>query len=187
MIRNLLVLGGLFGAITAYTLYADFASSPQHQQETGKTENTIVSTAPDFSFTDFVSGEKHALYDFKNKTVVLNFWATWCTPCAVEFPQMLSLAKSLEKDDVVFLFLSVDENEEDIARFLSKDRNKIHSENVIVARDADKSVSQDLFQTTKFPETYLIGPNMDIHEKVVGAVDNWGSKEMREKVKNIRR
>ena len=188
MIRNILVLCSLFGLMAIYTVFADFSSSPQQQEQTTKTITPDMSTiAPDFPFTGFTDKKKYRLKDFKDKTIVLNFWATWCTPCAIEFPQMLSLAKSLENEKTVFVFLSVDDNKDDITRFLSKNKNKILSKNVIVARDTDKSISQDLFQTTKYPETYLIAPDLRLREKIIGAVENWDSEQMREKFRNDRR
>ena len=41
--------------------------------------------APDFSVTTF-DGKKLTLADFKDQVLVINFWATWCTPCKKELP-----------------------------------------------------------------------------------------------------
>jgi cytochrome c biogenesis protein CcmG, thiol:disulfide interchange protein DsbE len=41
--------------------------------------------APDFAVTTF-DGKKLSLADFKDQVLVINFWATWCTPCKKELP-----------------------------------------------------------------------------------------------------
>src|SRR5688572_23935010 len=55
----------------------------------------IGQPVPEFSFRT-LDGKAHALEDFKGKATVLNFWATWCAPCLVEFPQMLNLARETQ-------------------------------------------------------------------------------------------
>ena len=46
--------------------------------------------APDFRLTD-LDGNVVKLSDFRGKTVVLNFWATWCPPCREEMPEFQEL------------------------------------------------------------------------------------------------
>jgi len=46
--------------------------------------------APDFAVSDF-DGTRHKLSDFRGDVVYINFWATWCTPCLVELPEVQEL------------------------------------------------------------------------------------------------
>lgn len=46
--------------------------------------------APDFRLQD-LDGNVVMLSDFRGKTVVLNFWATWCPPCREEMPEFQEL------------------------------------------------------------------------------------------------
>ncbi len=61
--------------------------------------------APDFRLTD-LDGNVVMLSDFRGKTVVLNFWATWCPPCREEMPEFQELWEhrgSGAADDLVVL------------------------------------------------------------------------------------
>ncbi len=55
----------------------------------------------DFSFTD-LHGEIHHRNDYKGKWILVNYWATWCPPCAEEIPDLDRLyIKHKDKDLVV--------------------------------------------------------------------------------------
>ncbi len=60
---------------------------------------------PAFGFLD-AAGATHTLAEFAGKGVVLNFWATWCTPCVAELPSLAALAA--KASDVVVLPVSTD-------------------------------------------------------------------------------
>ncbi|KEO81852.1 TlpA family protein disulfide reductase [Tumebacillus flagellatus] len=58
-------------------------------------QNTVVkagSPAPDFTLATS-SGESFTLSKMKGKSVVLNFWASWCGPCKTEMPDLQAMSK----------------------------------------------------------------------------------------------
>lgn len=60
-----------------------------------------------------ILGETISLSQFRNKVIVLDFWATWCAPCKASFPYMQQLINSYKQDsNVVFLFIDIWEREE---------------------------------------------------------------------------
>lgn len=74
---------------------------------------------PGFSFSDrpkalpeirFADGEgqTHTLTDFRGKVVLLNIWATWCTPCREEMPTLDRLQAALGGDGFEVVALSID-------------------------------------------------------------------------------
>ncbi len=65
-------------------------------------------TAPDLTFLN-TDGEHVNLSAFKDKTIVMDFWATWCGPCMKEKPSFKKVEEEFKKqDDVVFLSVSID-------------------------------------------------------------------------------
>lgn len=64
--------------------------------EEQKTESGLT-PAIDFTLTDQY-GNTHKLSDYKGKTVFLNFWATWCSPCRAEMPAIQKLYESAETE-----------------------------------------------------------------------------------------
>ena len=72
--------------------------------------------APDFSLPDS-SGNLVRLSDFKGKVVYIDFWGTWCGPCIMEIPDALELQKKYANKPVVFLYVALESDEENIAKW----------------------------------------------------------------------
>ncbi|THB62973.1 MAG: TlpA family protein disulfide reductase [Desulfovibrio sp.] len=56
----------------------------------------------------------------QGRVVVVNFFASWCTPCAVEIPGLITLRGEFNDDEVLFVGLSVDQDMGDITDFVNK-------------------------------------------------------------------
>ena len=64
--------------------------------------------APDLSYFDS-SGEVRHLSELRGRVVLLNFWATWCTPCRREMPLLSRMQREHAKDGLVVLYVSLEE------------------------------------------------------------------------------
>ena len=65
-------------------------SAPAGPEESPAASGRPVIPAPDFTLVD-QNGTEHTLSDYQGKTVLLNFWATWCGPCQQEMPDLQAL------------------------------------------------------------------------------------------------
>jgi cytochrome c biogenesis protein CcmG/thiol:disulfide interchange protein DsbE len=66
-------------------------------------------TAPDFSLTDR-SGHAVSLSAYRGQVVLINFWATWCSPCKREIPWLVEFQTKYKDRGFTVLGLSVDED-----------------------------------------------------------------------------
>jgi len=65
--------------------------------------------APDFKLPD-AAGMPVSLADFRGKVVLLNFWATWCSPCQAEIPLLMEFERTYRDRNFVVLGVSVDDD-----------------------------------------------------------------------------
>jgi thiol-disulfide isomerase/thioredoxin len=81
-----------------------FFNSGHGEHGNGKsTQPLFAATFPD------ENGKPQSLNQYAGKTVVLNFWATWCEPCREEMPELSALHDANKDKNVVVLGLAVDD------------------------------------------------------------------------------
>src|SRR5215467_1511779 len=110
--RLALIVGAVVLAIGA-TVYADKATRTKATnalangvpQEPGK---SIGLPAPEFTLKD-LNGKDVSLSDYKGKVILVNFWATWCTPCLGEIPELIQMQEKYGPKGFVILGLAMDE------------------------------------------------------------------------------
>ncbi len=88
---------------------------------------------------------------FKGKVVLVDFWASWCLPCAESFPVLEELHKKYSDQGLVILAVSTDEKRANMDKFLKK-----HVVTFSVVQDgAQKLVAQADANT--MPRSFLVG------------------------------
>lgn len=120
-----------------------------------------------------LEGNSVKLEDYAGKTIVLNFWATWCKPCIIEMPSMEEAKASLG-DEFVFLLAS-DESMEKISSFVEK-------QNIDLPFVRLQNGVQNL-QITALPTTWIIRDG-EILKEIIGARE-WNTEENIEELKNL--
>ncbi len=76
----------------------------------------IGAQAPDFALRD-LEGNEVRLSDYRGRTVLLTFWATWCGPCRLEMPTFEGRYQEFKDDGFTVLGLNYDEPVEDVSVF----------------------------------------------------------------------
>lgn len=77
------------------------------------------SEAPDFTITDF-TGQKLTLSQYKGKVVLLDFWASWCTPCQAEIPKFIEWQKKYGDQGLQVIGISMDDDEKAARKFVER-------------------------------------------------------------------
>lgn len=133
--------------------------------------------APEFRVTTF-NGKTVTAKNFGGKLLILNFWATWCTPCVQEVPSLDNLERQLGSRGLVVLGVSVDKDQKAYQEFLSR----FHV-SYLTALDPSQKINTE-YGTVQFPESYLIDTNGRVVEKIVGEA-NWSSEQMVQHVESL--
>jgi thiol-disulfide isomerase/thioredoxin len=86
----------------------------------------------------------------KGKVVVVDFWASWCLPCAESFPVLDELQKKYG-DRLVVVGVNVDEKSSDMAGFLKK-----HQVSFTIVRDAEQKLVA-VAEPATMPTSFILG------------------------------
>lgn len=100
--------------------------------------------------------------DLLGRVTVVNFWASWCAPCQIEHPQLMRLAR---EPGVQLVGIDYKDTAENGRRFLT--RNGVPF--AAVGMDTEGRAGID-FGVYGVPETFIIGPDGTIRDKLVGIV-----------------
>lgn len=129
-------------------------------------------TPPAFEWVD-EAGQTKSLNDYKGDVIFLNFWATWCTPCAVEMPAFNFLQNRYGAGGLKMLAINVgNESSQTIQRFMQK-----HRLNALDIHIDDKNQLTQLFGAHTLPTTYIINRKGEIVAGKEGLA-SWMSADM---------
>ncbi len=132
------------------------------------TEVSPVLVAPNTSFATDNKGTRARLSDYEGKVVLLNIWATWCTPCIKELPTLKALDEQYETKGLKVVTLSVDSFA--FAQLEAFLKHKVNIALPSLAHDDSGQLYSQL-NAKGLPVTYLIDKQGNITHRFIGATD----------------
>lgn len=112
-----------------------------------------------------VDGERFDLAELQGRWVVVNFFATWCTPCVVEHPELIKFAEAHKAtDDVRIVSVAFADQASKVRDFFAKNGGDW----AVLAEDTDGvSVA---YGVTGVPESLLVDPRGRVVAKLIGGI-----------------
>jgi thiol-disulfide isomerase/thioredoxin len=104
--------------VAAVALAAGFWLHPWNRDappDSGDVPRLMAASLPD------MEGKSQALAQWQGKVLVVNFWATWCSPCLEEIPQFVRMQEKLGNQGLQFVGIAVD-NVAKVREFATKYR-----------------------------------------------------------------
>jgi len=131
--------------------------------------------APDFSLIG-MDEKIHTLKDLEGKFLLVNFWATWCSPCKIEMPTLEAIHKQMNNDKFTVIGIHVGPGPENIKNYL-----KLNPISFPIFIDMDLEYD---WGVPGLPTTFLISPKGEMLYRAVGKRD-FSSKAMQDFLEKI--
>lgn len=119
--------------------------------------------APDVTFTK-LNGEKIALKDMRGKVVMVNFWATSCTTCIGEMPQMISTYNKYKEQGLDYVAVAMSYDPPNYVLNYTETRKLPFQ----VALDPQDTLAKAFGDVKLTPTTFVIGKDGNIIKRYVG-------------------
>ncbi len=139
-----------------------FFFAPESWWQFGVSPASERKAAADFSL-ESLEGAKWNFAEQRGKIVIVNYWATWCPPCRVETPGLVSLADEYKLRGVETVGVTVDENLADVPPFVAKYQIKYP---ILIAGRNSNAASDGM----ALPTTFLYDKNGKLAKKYTGIV-----------------
>lgn len=113
-----------------------------------------------------LDGPAFDLADHRGEVAVVNVWASWCTACKEEHPELEAAAQRLSPHGVQFVGINTHDTVEAARAFLEEMGGTSYPS--VLDADGRKAIDWGVFGV---PETFVVDPNGNVRAKVVGAVN----------------
>jgi len=143
--RNAAIVVGVVLAALIVLLATRGTSTPISSRIVGQ-------AAPSFSGTT-LDGSTWSMSSHRGEWVVVNFFATWCTPCRLEDPQIQQFVESHRTDPVAVISVAFSDDAQSIREYWTTERNTWP----VIPADTG-SIALD-YGVTKVPESYVVAPS----------------------------
>ncbi|MFG1500354.1 TlpA disulfide reductase family protein [Halobacteriovorax sp. XZX-3] len=170
LVACVLVLGSLFVTDDSFTTAKVAGVDVKKIQHY---ESMLV--RPDLKSTEGKTFKKEEL---SKGVVILNFWASWCTPCLEEFPSIVSLRSEIKDPKLKIIAINSDEGQKQLKKI--KDVVKKYKVNFDVVKDGQGKLT-DAFMVSAIPVS-IVYKDGRVVEVTKGSKD-FNSEEFKEKIR----
>jgi thiol-disulfide isomerase/thioredoxin len=122
----------------------------------------IGGNMPSCALSSIGGSENIDLSQYKGKIVYVDFWASWCGPCAKSFPFLNEMHDQLKEQGLQIVGVNLDENIDDAKAFLAK-----YPANFEIKADVSKQCAKD-FEVKAMPSSYIIDRKGIVHHIHLG-------------------
>ncbi|WP_405606509.1 TlpA family protein disulfide reductase [Polaribacter sp. Asnod1-A03] len=129
---------------------------PEVKNRNDELKLNVNDTANHFT-VEMINGEKLNLSDLKGKVVLLNYWATWCAPCLMEFAEFPEkILTPFKNEYFILIAISIGESKDKVLNKMEK--MKKYGVDFNVGIDPNKEI-WDQYATGAIPKSFLIDQN----------------------------
>ncbi len=155
IVLGVLILGGIWIGVSQVPASATTSGAIPSPRE--------GFAAPDFTL-ETLEGDLVTLSDLRGKAVVVNLWASWCTPCRAEMP---ALPAAYEADharglEILAVNMTYQDREQDAQTFVQD-----FGLTFTIPLDRDGTVARQ-YLLRALPSTFFVGPDGVIRKVVIG-------------------
>jgi thiol-disulfide isomerase/thioredoxin len=118
---------------------------------------------PKFLITSY-DNKKYSIKDFNGKIIYIDIWATWCTPCINQIPNLILFQSKLESRNIIFLTISIDDDIAAWRDFIKKNPQYKGNHFIYINDRFNNFLSlNSLLNITSIPRYIIIDTNGRIH------------------------
>jgi thiol-disulfide isomerase/thioredoxin len=93
---------------------------------TSLAEGLVGKSAPEMTIREWLTENPPSKSELAGRVYVLEFWATWCSPCVKSIPHLIEFSKKHKDRGLEFIALSQDKSAEKLRRFVRENRINYH-------------------------------------------------------------
>ena len=162
---------GLASSLAGCKMMADAKSGTKTSSSAGASQ---FAQEPDVTFQQLQGGSL-PLASLKGKVVLVNFWATWCDPCRIEIPWLISFQQKYASQGFTIVGVAMDEEGKPVVEpYVEKTKFEV-SKNVEMTMNypimiGNEDIAEKFGGLLGYPSSFLISRDGRVVKKIIGLV-----------------